>query len=200
MGGYSSFFLGGGGGEVWHFLWTEMKSRSIKMQKRMRPNSAAILTEQAWSIKGLLFGQKITPKNLIFAETKQAILSGQDRPTLPALVANQNIRWASSCLLASFCFFVCFFFFFLLVDCQGFSVRLNFTMNLFVSLCSALKQIRDHLDKGHHIKALAVLKAAMVTWPEYSMFVTPERDEEQQEDEERYSLDLRYSLNPNHCS
>ena len=127
----------------------------------MRPKSAAILTEQAWSIKDLLCGQKITPKNFIFAETKQV---------------------------------------FLLVDFQEFSVRLNFTMNLFVLLCSALKQIRDHLDKGHHIKALAVLKAAMVTWPEYSMFVTPERDEEQQEDEERYSLELRYSLNPNHCS
>jgi len=30
-----------------------------------------------------------------------------------------------------------------------------------------------------------VLKAAMVTWPEYSMFVTPEKDEEQKECEER---------------
>lgn len=48
----------------------------------------------------------------------------------------------------------------------------------------ALKQIRGHLHKGHHKKALAVLKAAMVTWPEYTMFFRAERDPEQQEDEE----------------
>ena len=53
-------------------------------------------------------------------------------------------------------------------------------------LYSALKQIRGHLHKGHHKKALAVLKAAMVTWPEYTVFVRAERDPEQQEDEERY--------------
>ena len=53
-------------------------------------------------------------------------------------------------------------------------------------VCSALKQIRDHLNQGHHKKALAVLKAAMVTWPEYSMFVTQENDEEEKEGEERY--------------
>ncbi|RMX45777.1 hypothetical protein pdam_00004164 [Pocillopora damicornis] len=48
----------------------------------------------------------------------------------------------------------------------------------------ALKQIRGHLHKGHHKKALAVLKAAMVTWPEYTMFVRAERNPELQEDEE----------------
>ncbi|KAJ7379614.1 meiotic chromosome condensation [Desmophyllum pertusum] len=48
----------------------------------------------------------------------------------------------------------------------------------------ALKQIREHLHQGHHKKALAVLKAAMITWPENSMFVTPDRDEEQKEDGE----------------
>ena len=53
-------------------------------------------------------------------------------------------------------------------------------------LCSALKQIKDYLKQGHHKKALALLKAAMVTWPEYSMFVTREKDEEQKEGEERY--------------
>ena len=55
-------------------------------------------------------------------------------------------------------------------------------------LCSALKQIRDHLKQGHHKRALAVLKAAMVTWPEYSMFVTPEKDEKDKEGEERYVI------------
>lgn len=62
---------------------------------------------------------------------------------------------------------------------------------LFVLLNSALKQIRNHLYNGHHKKALAVLKAAMVTWPEYKMFVCAERDPEQQQDEERYT---------NHCA
>ena len=68
-----------------------------------------------------------------------------------------------------------------------------------MSLCSALKQIRDHLNQGHHKKALAVLKAAMVTWPEYSMFVTQEKDEEQKEDEERYMYVTLQALpiNPN---
>ena len=50
----------------------------------------AILTKQAWSMKDLLYGQKITPKNFVFAGTKREIPSGQDRPILPARVANQN--------------------------------------------------------------------------------------------------------------
>ena len=64
-------------------------------------------------------------------------------------------------------------------------------------LCSALKQIRDHLNQGHHKKALAVLKAAMVTWPEYSMFVIQEKDEEQKEDEERYVTRQTLPISPN---
>ena len=50
MAGYwlSSFFA---------FLWTETKSRSIKTQKKNEANQyPAILTEQAWSIKDLLYG------------------------------------------------------------------------------------------------------------------------------------------------
>ena len=49
MPGYwpSSFFA---------FLWTETKSRSIKTQKKERGQYPAILTEQAWSIKDLLYG------------------------------------------------------------------------------------------------------------------------------------------------
>ena len=49
MAGYwlSSFFA---------FLWTETKSRSIKTQKKERGQYPAILTEQAWSIKDLLYG------------------------------------------------------------------------------------------------------------------------------------------------
>lgn len=64
-------------------------------------------------------------------------------------------------------------------------------------LCSALKQIRDHLSQGQHKKALAVLKAAMVTWPEYNMFVTQEKDEEQKEDGERYVTQQTLSIGPN---
>jgi len=46
-----------------------------------------------------------------------------------------------------------------------------------VALVSALKQIKTYLNQGHHKKALAVLKAAMVTWPEESMFLVPEREQ-----------------------
>ena len=38
------------------FLWTETKSRSIKTQKKELGQYPAILTEQAWSIKDLLYG------------------------------------------------------------------------------------------------------------------------------------------------
>ena len=55
-----------------------------------------ILTKQAWSIKNLLYGQEITPKNFAFAGTKWAFPSGQDRPILPARVANQKTGFASS--------------------------------------------------------------------------------------------------------
>ena len=67
------------------FVCTETKSRSIKTQKE-RGQYPAILTEQAWSVKDLLYGQKITPKNK--AGAKRVIRSGQDRPILPARVAN----------------------------------------------------------------------------------------------------------------
>ena len=50
---------------------------------------------------------------------------------------------------------------------------------------SALKQIRNNLNHGHHKRALAVLKAAMITWPECDIFVTTELSTEQ-EDGERY--------------
>ena len=48
MAGYwpSSFFA---------CLWTETKSRSINTQKKERGQYPAILTEQAWSIKDLLY-------------------------------------------------------------------------------------------------------------------------------------------------
>ena len=42
----SSFFV---------YLWTETESRSINTQKKERGQYQAILTEQAWSIKDLLW-------------------------------------------------------------------------------------------------------------------------------------------------
>ena len=51
MAGWAKFFLA--------FLWTVTKSRSIKTQKKNEANNYTdMLTEQAWSIKDLLYGQK----------------------------------------------------------------------------------------------------------------------------------------------
>ena len=81
-------------GSFFAFLWTETKSRSIKMQKKERGQYPAILTEQAWSIKDLLYGQKMTPKNFAFAGTMREIPLCFAR-----FVANQNTGFASSCPL-----------------------------------------------------------------------------------------------------
>ena len=43
----SSFFM---------FLWNETQSRSINSQKKEQSQYPAILTEQTWSIKDLLYG------------------------------------------------------------------------------------------------------------------------------------------------
>ena len=56
------------------------------------------MVELAWTIKDLLYDQKITPKNFALAGIKPAIPSGQDRPILPAGVANQNTEFASPLL------------------------------------------------------------------------------------------------------
>ena len=44
---------------------------------------------------------------------------------------------------------------------------------------SALKQIRTNLNHSHHKRALAVLKAAMITWPNCDIFATTELSTEQ---------------------
>ena len=54
-----------------------------KRKKKDEGQYPAILTGQAWSIKNLLYGQNITPKNFAFAGTKREISSGQDGPILP---------------------------------------------------------------------------------------------------------------------
>lgn len=48
---------------------------------------------------------------------------------------------------------------------------------------SALKQIRNNLNHGHHKRALAVLKAAMITWPDCDIFATTELSAEQEDDQ-----------------
>ena len=67
-----------------------------KLAKKERGQYPAILTEQTWSIKDLLYGfwwkfacgmQRVVP-------------SGQDGSILPARVANHSARFGSSCPLA----------------------------------------------------------------------------------------------------
>jgi len=59
----------------------------------------AVLTEQVWSIRDLLFGHK---ENVFLREVgpTREIPRGQDGFILPARVANQNAGFASSCPLA----------------------------------------------------------------------------------------------------
>ena len=73
------------------------RSRGPQTGKKERGQYPAILTEQTWSIKDLLYGfwgnfacgiQRVVP-------------SGQDRSILPARVANHSARFRSSCLLAA---------------------------------------------------------------------------------------------------
>ena len=54
-----------------------------------------ILTEQAWSIKDLLYGKRA----LSFCGTHRVILSGRDSAILPARVANHSPGFRFSCLL-----------------------------------------------------------------------------------------------------
>ena len=80
--------------------WPSVRWRWLDIgQVLFRGQYLVILNEQAWSIKDLLYGQKVTPKNFAFAATKRQILSLQDRPILPARVANQSTGFASTCPL-----------------------------------------------------------------------------------------------------
>ena len=79
----------------------ETKSRSIYTQKKERGQYPAILTEQAWSIKDLLYGQNFGKP--AFASDKFSLLdkaripSGQDSSILPARVAKYSTRFGSPC-------------------------------------------------------------------------------------------------------
>ena len=62
-----------------------LSSRSIKTQRKERGQYPPILTEQAWSVKDLMYGQKITPKNCAFFLREQSGKSraGKIGPSFP---------------------------------------------------------------------------------------------------------------------
>ena len=67
-----------------------------KHAKKERGQYQAILTEQAWSIKGLLYGFR----GNFSRGTRRVVPSGQDGSILPARVANHSAGFDSSCPLA----------------------------------------------------------------------------------------------------
>ena len=66
-----------------------------KLTKKERGQYPAILTEQAWSIKDLLYGFW----GHFSCRTQQVVPSGQDSSILPARVANHSAGFDSSCPL-----------------------------------------------------------------------------------------------------
>ena len=74
-------------------VWTGESSRSINSQKT-RP-IPAILTEQAWSMKDLLYGFRGT----FSYGTRRVVPNEQDSSILPARVANDSAGFDSSSLL-----------------------------------------------------------------------------------------------------
>ena len=66
--------------------WTETESRSINTQKKELGQYQAILTEQAWSIKDLLYGFWEN----VSCGTRRVVPRGQDGSLLQARVANHS--------------------------------------------------------------------------------------------------------------
>ena len=66
-----------------------------KLSKKERGQYPAILTEQAWSVKDLLYGFQ---RNFS-CKTWQVVLSAQDSSVLPSPVANDSTGFDSSCPL-----------------------------------------------------------------------------------------------------
>ena len=64
--------------------------------KKERGQYPAIMTEQTWSIKDLLYGFRENFSSGI----QRVVPSGQDDSILPARVANHMARFGSSCPLA----------------------------------------------------------------------------------------------------
>ena len=66
-----------------------------KLAKKERGQYPAILTEQAWSIKDLLYRFR----GNFSCGTRRVVPSGQDSSILPARVANHSAGFDSSCPL-----------------------------------------------------------------------------------------------------
>ena len=81
-------------------FYEQRRSRGPLKRKNRTMSISSHLNRTSLVNKGLLYGQKIAPKNFAFARTKREMPSGQDRSILPAQVANQNTGFASSCPLA----------------------------------------------------------------------------------------------------
>ena len=69
-------------------LGTKMEARSVNTQKKEGSRYPAILTEQAWSRKDLLYGFR---ENLSCGTRRRVVPSGQDSSILPAHGASQMI-------------------------------------------------------------------------------------------------------------
>jgi len=79
------------------YLWTKTQTRSItEHAKKEQGRYPAILTEQSWSIKDLLYGLW----GNFSCERERVVPSGQDSSSLPARVANHSAGFDSSCPLA----------------------------------------------------------------------------------------------------
>ena len=77
-------------------LWDRDEVEVHKLAKKERGQFPAILTEQTWSIKDLLYGFR----GNFACGTQRVVPSGQDGSILPARVANHSARFGSSCPLA----------------------------------------------------------------------------------------------------
>ena len=77
-------------------LWTETESQVHKLAKKERGQYPAILPEQAWSIKDLLYGFR----GNFSCGTRRVVPSGQDSSILPARVANHSTGFGSFCPLS----------------------------------------------------------------------------------------------------
>ena len=75
--------------------WPSSFFASINSQKKERGQYQAISTEQAWSIKDLLYGFR----GNFSCGTRRVVPSGQDSPILPNRVANHSAGFDSSCPL-----------------------------------------------------------------------------------------------------
>ena len=79
----------------WKFI--DLDSVSVhKLAKKEQGQYPVILTEQAWSIKDLLYGFR----GNFSCGTQRVVPSGQDSPILPAQVANHGTGFVSSCPLS----------------------------------------------------------------------------------------------------